>query len=42
MIPSGLVIREFRMEDYDKVIELWDEVKLTYRPKGRLSWLSSP
>ena len=35
MIPPDLVIREFRIEDYDAVIALWDDAKLTYRPKGR-------
>jgi len=29
------MIREFRIEDYDKVIALWNEVGLPYRPKGR-------
>ena len=33
--PSNMVIREFRMEDYDAVIALWDESRLPYKPKGR-------
>jgi len=33
--PSDMVIREFRMEDYDAVIALWDDAQLPYRPEGR-------
>lgn len=32
--PPDIVIREFRMENYDKVITLWDDTRLPYRPKG--------
>lgn len=28
-------LRELRIEDYDALIELWNEAKLRYRPKGR-------
>jgi len=28
-------IRPFRMSDYDRVIELWREAELPYRPQGR-------
>lgn len=31
----GLLIREFRIEDYDSVISLWDKAELPYRSKGR-------
>jgi ribosomal protein S18 acetylase RimI-like enzyme len=30
-----LVIRDFRIEDYDKLIDLWKAAGLGYRPKGR-------
>jgi ribosomal protein S18 acetylase RimI-like enzyme len=30
-----LVIREFRIEDYDRLIALWKEAGLGYRPRGR-------
>jgi ribosomal protein S18 acetylase RimI-like enzyme len=30
-----LVIRDFRIEDYDKLIDLWSAAGLGYRPKGR-------
>jgi ribosomal protein S18 acetylase RimI-like enzyme len=30
-----LVIREFRIEDYNKLISLWNEAGLGYRPRGR-------
>ena len=33
--PAEIVIREFRMGDYDAVIALWDEAQLPYRPEGR-------
>ena len=35
MKPTDLMIRAFNMEDYDRVIALWDDAKLPYRPKGR-------
>jgi N-acetylglutamate synthase len=31
----GLVLRDFRMEDYDQVIELWRICGLPFRPNGR-------
>jgi ribosomal protein S18 acetylase RimI-like enzyme len=33
--PDGLRIREFRIEDYDRVMELWAEGGLPLKPKGR-------
>jgi ribosomal protein S18 acetylase RimI-like enzyme len=33
--PDGLMIREFRIEDYDRVMELWAEGGLPLKPKGR-------
>lgn len=32
---SNIVIREFRMDDYDVLITLWNEAQLSYKPKGR-------
>ena len=32
---SRLIIRDFRIEDYDCVVELWTSAGLPYRPKGR-------
>jgi len=31
----NLIIRKFRIEDYDALIALWNEAKLRYKPKGR-------
>jgi N-acetylglutamate synthase len=31
----NLNIREFTIEDYDKVVKLWKESSLPYKPKGR-------
>ena len=33
-IPQ-ISIREFRIEDYDEVLALWDNTGLEYRPQGR-------
>ena len=33
--PDGLRIREFRIEDYSRVMELWAEGGLPLKPKGR-------
>jgi len=33
--PSTILIREFRTEDYDAVMALWDKAGLPYRPQGR-------
>lgn len=33
--PTGVVIREFRIEDYDALLGLWNEAGLSCRPKGR-------
>jgi ribosomal protein S18 acetylase RimI-like enzyme len=30
-----LIIRDFRIEDYDKLIDLWNAAGLGYRPRGR-------
>lgn len=30
-----MTIREFRIEDYEQVIELWQKAHLPYKPKGR-------
>jgi ribosomal protein S18 acetylase RimI-like enzyme len=32
---ESLVIREFRIEDYEQLVELWDNAGLPYKPKGR-------
>ncbi|MEW6069608.1 MAG: GNAT family N-acetyltransferase [Candidatus Thermoplasmatota archaeon] len=32
---SDIIIREFRMEDYDSLTTLWNNAKLPYKPKGR-------
>jgi len=32
---SGLVIRDFRTEDYDRVMELWSAGGLPLKPQGR-------
>jgi len=32
---DGLVIREFRIEDYDRVMSLWAEGGLPLKPQGR-------
>jgi len=32
---SPIVIRKFRIEDYDTLIALWDKAKLIYKPRGR-------
>ncbi len=34
-LPSDLVIREFRIEDYDILLSLWNEAKLPHKPAGR-------
>ena len=31
----AIIIREFRIEDYDAVTALWDKAGLSYRPTGR-------
>jgi ribosomal protein S18 acetylase RimI-like enzyme len=33
--PSGLIIRSFRIEDYDPVVSLWKRSRLPYKPSGR-------
>ena len=33
--PEGLTIREFRIEDYNRVMELWGEGGLPLKPGGR-------
>ncbi|TET60880.1 MAG: GNAT family N-acetyltransferase [Candidatus Stahlbacteria bacterium] len=32
---SDILIRELRMTDYNRLIKLWDDAKLPYKPKGR-------
>jgi ribosomal protein S18 acetylase RimI-like enzyme len=32
---SGLVIRDFRMSDYDALVALWQAARLPYKPAGR-------
>ena len=32
---SNIKIRPFQLDDYDKLISLWDESELPYRPNGR-------
>ena len=32
---SNLVIRKFRIEDYDALIKLWNDAGLSHKPKGR-------
>jgi ribosomal protein S18 acetylase RimI-like enzyme len=34
-LPADLVIREFRLSDYDALIKLWNNAKLPYKPAGR-------
>ncbi len=34
-MAADVKIRRFRIEDYDALIALWDEARLSYRPKGR-------
>jgi len=34
-MKSRIVIRKFRLSDYDALLNLWDETGLHYRPKGR-------
>ncbi len=33
--PAGLVIREFRIEEYEQLLELWCNAGLPFKPKGR-------
>ena len=37
MKRNNITIREFRIEDYDNVVNLWAEAGIHYRPKGRES-----
>jgi ribosomal protein S18 acetylase RimI-like enzyme len=32
---QGMIIREFRIEDYPSLIRLWEEAKLPHKPEGR-------
>jgi ribosomal protein S18 acetylase RimI-like enzyme len=34
-LPSNMVIREFRIEDYGALLSMWNEAKLPYKPTGR-------
>src|SRR5207245_4999718 len=35
LLPQEMQIREFRLADYDSVLELWLEAGLLFRPGGR-------
>ena len=35
MKTKDTIIREFRMDDYESVIALWEEAGIHYRPNGR-------
>jgi ribosomal protein S18 acetylase RimI-like enzyme len=37
MKAKGIVIREFTMDDYEKVVAIWEEAGIHYRPNGRES-----
>jgi len=32
---SNVAVRKFRMKDYDALIALWDDSRLSYKPQGR-------
>ena len=32
---ENMILREYTADDYDKVLALWNEAKLPYKPKGR-------
>ena len=32
---TGVRLRDFRLEDYERVLELWEEAGLPFRPLGR-------
>jgi ribosomal protein S18 acetylase RimI-like enzyme len=34
-LPAELVVREFRIEDYDALLSLWNVAKLPHKPAGR-------
>lgn len=34
-ISDNIIIREFNLSDYDTLIDLWNQAKLPYKPKGR-------
>jgi ribosomal protein S18 acetylase RimI-like enzyme len=35
MKSKEIIIREFSMDDYEKVVALWEEAGIHYRPNGR-------
>jgi ribosomal protein S18 acetylase RimI-like enzyme len=35
LLEAGVNIRNLRPEDYDRLVALWDEAGLPYRPQGR-------
>jgi ribosomal protein S18 acetylase RimI-like enzyme len=37
MKTNNITIREFRIDDYDDVIELWENAGIHYKPNGRES-----
>lgn len=32
---SDLLVRKFRMDDYDPLMAIWDKAQLPYKPRGR-------
>jgi ribosomal protein S18 acetylase RimI-like enzyme len=34
-LPADLVVRDFRIADYDGLIRMWNSAKLPYKPAGR-------
>jgi N-acetylglutamate synthase len=34
-MSSTIIIRDFKLSDYSTLIQLWEEAKLPYKPKGR-------
>ncbi len=37
MKTNNITIREFRIDDYDNIIELWENAGIHYKPNGRES-----
>jgi len=35
MKSKEIIIREFTMDDYEKVVAIWEEAGIHYRPNGR-------
>ncbi|NOZ08494.1 MAG: GNAT family N-acetyltransferase [FCB group bacterium] len=34
-MPEAIIIRDFKLEDYTALVQLWREVSLPYKPRGR-------